>query len=346
MKRTWFALFLMTATAAHTAEPAENVRAPFAEDEAAIAAVKNLGAVVKRDDKQPGSPVVEVNLTFYGPVGVTELLPVARFQKLRTLKVKITRLTPPMVDQLRSLKAPKTLTLNIANCSELDLKALTQLSALEELRLSGEAVTDSVLKRVAGLASDSATLPRAGGTGLGAMRREASLPHLKALHLDGTSVTDPGLQQLADMRGLERLGLYYNKNVTEAGLRQLARFKQLKGLSLEQPGLVTDVTLTELTALTALDDLQLYETRITDAGMKDVARFKRLREFSLDASDVSEAGLMELVALEKLNRVFVFPHSPPVGHTTEEAIDRLKQALNGRAEVVSVVASIRQEPCD
>jgi hypothetical protein len=312
------------------------------ENEPAIAAVKRLGGVVKRDDSLPGRPVVEVNLTFYGALGGGDLRPLASFRRLRTLKVLVHRLTPALVAELQSFTGVKSLALHVSDCSGLDPRVLTRLDSLEELGLRGNAVTDDVLKRVVGLASDAAAPGAAGGRGPGAMRREASLAHLKSLYLRDTLVTDTGLKQLAVVRGLERLGLCHNEHLTEAGLRQVARLKRLKGLSLEQRGGVTDATLTELTSLAALEDLGLYETSLTDAGMKEVVRFKHLSEFSLSASDVTESGLMELVALKQLKRVSVFPSA----RMTEEGVGRLKQALGGRAEVVSIRAVISQVPCD
>ena len=49
----------------------------------------------------------------------------------------------------------------------------------------------------------------------------------------------------------------------------------------------------------------------TDAAMKQVVRFEQLREFSLSANEVTDAGLMELLAVKQLKRVAVFPRALP-----------------------------------
>ena len=142
-----------------------NITPAPTEEQAAIAHVKRFAGVVKRDDKLPGDPVVEVNVTFGYPLGVADLRPLATFRELRTLKVEIDRLTPAMLAELRSFKSVKSLSLHISDCSGLDPKTLTQLDALEELSLEGEIITDDVLKRVVDLASDSAASTEARGAG-------------------------------------------------------------------------------------------------------------------------------------------------------------------------------------
>ena len=71
-----------------------------------------------------------------------------------------------------------------------------------------------------------------------------------------TPVTDAGLQELADLRGLKTLDLNGCRGVTDAGLKELA-------------------------ALQGLMTLSLRATSVTDAGLKELAALKGLRTLNL-----------------------------------------------------------------
>lgn len=63
------------------------------------------------------------------------------------------------------------------------------------------------------------------------VRHLATLPHLRHLNLQGTSVTDAGLAALAELRSLQTLSLSWTA-VTDAGVRALAALDQLERIDL------------------------------------------------------------------------------------------------------------------
>jgi hypothetical protein len=305
------------------------------QEKAAIAHVNNCGGWIVQDGKKAGKPVVQVSC--YRVKGVADLRRLIVFRELRTLEVRMTHLTPPLVNELRSLKALKSVTLE--NPDREDLKALAHLDCLEELGLQGQTIDDATLDRVVALARDS-SVSAFDGSRAGRLKCEASLGQLRSLCLGETSVTDKGLKELVAIPRLERLSLIGNRKVTDAGLSQLATLTNLEELRLEG-GSVTDAVLTKLTALTDLRRLALYGTQVTDGGMREIVHFKQLQDFSLVGGVVSDAGLMELAALKKLEHVVVF-----LSRMTEEGKMQLKKALPEGVEVIHWQSGISQVPCD
>src|SRR5262249_54974808 len=82
--------------------------------------------------------------------------------------------------------------------------------------------------------------------------------------LGDTTVTDPGLKELAGLKQLQTL--YLGTKVTDAGLKHLAGLKQLHSL-------------------------YLSDTRVTNAGLKHLAGLKQIQRLGLWGTGVTEAGL-------------------------------------------------------
>ncbi len=109
------------------------------------------------------------------------------------------------------------------------------------------------------------------------------------VRLDGSTLTDAGLKELAGFKQLQSLSLSGTK-VTDAGLKQLAGLTQLQTLMLECTN-VTDAGLKELATLTQLHWLYLEGTTVTDTGLNELAVLKQLQVLSLEGTKVTDAGL-------------------------------------------------------
>lgn len=96
------------------------------------------------------------------------------------------------------------------------------------------------------------------------------LSNLKELNvwIDGTGLTDTGLECLEGMTQLHDLSLS-DTHVTGAGLSHLKRLAQLKQLKVSYNGL-TDGDAKYLMELKQLEELYLYGTKITEEGLTEL----------------------------------------------------------------------------
>ena len=142
-------------------------------------------------------------------------------------------------------------------------------SQVDQIRLSGEDVTDETLIRVA------------------MVSRPASLI------LSSDRITDRGLAHLAELRELRALEVQ-SRNTTAAGYKQLRGMK-LSSLILRRnnrtSGDVDDSWMPEIAALTQVRYLSLQGTQITDAGLAHLHHSKELRRLFLADTKVTAKGV-------------------------------------------------------
>jgi hypothetical protein len=147
------------------------------------------------------------------------------------------------------------------------------------------------------------------------------LRRLRVLDLNGTGLTDAGVQAVGGFPGLSYLDLGGTR-VSDAGLKGLKGLRSLKTLSLHGTR-VTDAGLAELAELEALEQLHLAGTGVGDAGLKTVGGLRRLRHLNLSGTRVTDAGLRELVGLAGLHELWLLD-CPAV---TDEGVAELRKAL-------------------
>ena len=82
-----------------------------ADEASSVAALAKLGARIQRNEKQPGKPVVEVNLSWtkVTDAGLKDLAPLTQLQ---TLDLSETKVTDAGLKDLAALKQLRTLSLN------------------------------------------------------------------------------------------------------------------------------------------------------------------------------------------------------------------------------------------
>jgi hypothetical protein len=139
----------------------------------------------------------------------------------------------------------------------------------------------------------------------GKVTRDEKLPGRPVVEVDlgKTEVTDAGLKDLKELKGLRKLYLSGTK-ITDAGLKDLKELKGLEMLDLTRTK-ITDAGLKDLKELKDLKTLYLYGNQITDAGLKDLKELKGLQMLCLAGTKISSAGLKDLK--QALPKTFIYP---------------------------------------
>ena len=128
----------------------------------------------------------------------------------------------------------------------------------------------------------------------GRVTRDEKLPGRPVVEVDlgKTEVTDAGLKDLKELKGLRTLNLSRTK-ITDTGLKDLKELRGLRFLALDRTQ-ITDAGLKDLKELKDLKTLYLYENQITDAGLKDLKELQNLQSLCLVGTKISSAGMTDL----------------------------------------------------
>ena len=139
----------------------------------------------------------------------------------------------------------------------------------------------------------------------GKVTRDEKLPGrpVVQVNLGGTKITDAGLKELKELKGLRALNLT-STQITDAGLKDLKELRGLRFLALDRTQ-ITDAGLKDLKELKDLQTLYLYENQITDAGLMDLKELKGLKFLCLAGTKISSAGLKDLK--QALPKTFIYP---------------------------------------
>jgi hypothetical protein len=149
-----------------------------------------------------------------------------------------------------------------------ELKLLSQLTRLRELRLDGISITDDGLKHLQGMTS------------------------LQRLDLPNTGISDKGLSYLKELQNLRMLSIKGNR-ITDAGLMHLKGLTQLESLSLGS-NQISDSGIKSLRNLSGLTYLNLTNTQITDAAIESLKPLSSLRTLRLRGTRVTQKGVQDL----------------------------------------------------
>jgi hypothetical protein len=119
------------------------------------------------------------------------------------------------------------------------------------------------------------------------------LPKLRQLKLPG-AVDDNGIESIFRCRELELLNLPRGV-FTDRSCEMLAQLDELMLLRFGSPN-VSDAGIKAVARLSRLRFLHLLDVPISDAAIDDVASMKTLESFYLDGGQVSDEGLLRLIA--------------------------------------------------
>jgi Leucine-rich repeat (LRR) protein len=211
--------------------------------------------------------------------------------------------------QLKGLKRLHIGSLSSGNpFSDKSLQVIGSLQLLEELAISGQAISDSGMDHI------------------------ARLTNLKALSLFCCpNVTEAGLAKIASLKSLEKL-LVSQANVTVAGLARLGGLTNLKKLSvgdLNGGGGVLDISgltgleevrlsfgaksgeffadedLKCLANLKRIEWLQIGPRKFTDAGMVHLANLTNMERLNIGGPELTDDGLRHLAGMRSLNHLTI-----------------------------------------
>jgi hypothetical protein len=153
-----------------------------------------------------------------------------------------------------------------------------------------------------------------------------ALTKLQRLFLDGTLITDAGLEPLEGLTGLIELSLSHT-SVKDAALIHLKGLTNLQWLSLAGT-CITDAGLARLGEASRLKGLRLADTEVSDDGLVHLARLTNLEKLDLRGTHVTDAGLQHLKQLRSLRRL---------------RLTGTRATENGTAELKSVLPDVDME---
>ncbi|HVA50298.1 MAG TPA: protein kinase [Pirellulales bacterium] len=139
----------------------------------------------------------------------------------------------------------------------------------------------------------------AGAVGDAEIKLLARLRQLRVANLNGTQVTDRGLDCLKGLPKLAELGLSGCRRLTANALSLLATLPRLRLLWIDG-GCCTPASLQHVAALAYLDFLHINGDQFADATLKRLSGLSNLRFLRLSGGKVSSAGLGQLASLRSL----------------------------------------------
>ena len=125
------------------------------------------------------------------------------------------------------------------------------------------------------------------------LRRLSDLPDLTALDLSLTHITDQGMSEIKNLRGITDLNLYYAEYVTDEGIAAIKDWKKLTRLNLHGTK-VSDTALEHIAGITTLESLNVGSTLMTDVGLERLTTLPNLKELTMGGNELGDAGLQAL----------------------------------------------------
>lgn len=125
------------------------------------------------------------------------------------------------------------------------------------------------------------------------LRRLTSYPDLNELDLSLTHVTDAGLQEIKNLKGITDFNLYFAEYVTDEGVAYIKDWKQLRRLNLHGTK-ASDTALEHIAGINTLESLDVGSTLMTDVGLERLTSLTNLRELTMGGNELGDAGLQAL----------------------------------------------------
>lgn len=117
-------------------------------------------------------------------------------------------------------------------------------------------------------------------------------------------VTNDGLKELAGLKKLKSLTIFFCEQITDDGAKHLKGLTTLEKLSLTNTG-VGDAGVAELKGLKSLKELHAAGSiRMTDKATETIGEFADLERLTLP-STITEKGVKNLAGLKKLKMLYV-----------------------------------------
>lgn len=211
------------------------------------------------------------------------------------------RFTDARLRSLTGLARFRSLSLYNTSVTDQGIRALAEASRLEEIHVVSDIVTDECLPVLCSLPRLRSLLldgvPKVTDRGIAALANARG--DLHELYLNGTQLTDSGLQYVIHLTNLWSLCLN-NTSVSDEGVRLFGSLASLSLLSLEQ----TRVTGKGFVAVTNNDAFNLYlaGSAVDDDGVRIITeRLTSLMRLDLSRTHVTDRSAAYLAGLAKLN---------------------------------------------
>ncbi len=245
-------------------------------------------------------------------------------------QIQMWPLNDECMKELRNARGIERLHLASKDITDESMKEVATIKGLQYLYLYGTSVTDRGLAHLAGMNLVMLMPPDQAGTDLGVKNYLAARRPWPILYLhEFKGLTDEGLKEVKNLKGLEELHLSGDHKITDKGLAVLAGMN-LKSLYLPNKVMTDEGLKNYLAALAPTDTLSLgfwnfgdeglkavaqikglrvlnlNNTKITDEQLKIIGGMKDLKELRLSATPVTGKGMEALKGLEKLETLHLF----------------------------------------
>ena len=226
---------------------------------------------------------------------------ITRSKSLKQFRCAESTIDDKSLERLATL--PNLTAVDLSNCPSISGKSVSYLSACPRLiflKLAGESIDDNTLTAIGSMSS------------------------LRILGLNGTAVSDSGIEQLAGLN-LSGIQLVHSPisdssvkvfskmsnltvanlrgtKISDAALRHLAACRKLKKLEVsecDQPG-ITDRGCEELAKIQSLENINLWLSKITDAGLKPLVSLPKLNSLNLDNTSITDDGTKIIAKMKGL----------------------------------------------
>jgi internalin A len=131
------------------------------------------------------------------------------------------------------------------------------------------------------------------------LRRLKQFTDLRVLDLSLTHITDGGMQEIKNLRGITDFNLYFAEYVTDEGVAAVKDWKQLKRLNLHGTK-AGDTALEHISGITSLESLDVGSTLMTDVGLERLTMLTNLNELTMGGNELGDAGLQALRQMPNL----------------------------------------------
>lgn len=246
-----------------------------------------------------------------GDAGLAHLRKMKKLKKIDLFSNPDTgRITDKGIAHLTNLTALEDLRLPSQALTDLGMVHLAKLDSVRKLNLWSRHLTDkgiAVAAQMKSLQDLDVSCSGLTDVGLAALCRCSSL---KSLSIGSCKVTDAGLLNVANLKSLEYFAVG-SLPVKGNGLAVLKQCPSLRELSLS--GLeLNDQAITHVAAISSLERLRLYYigTEITDESLNQLSTLTALKKLSIvmkDASQmpITDAGIEHLSHLKNLQFVWL-----------------------------------------
>ncbi len=257
------------------------------------------------------------NLSLHNIRGISDrdMALLARSRSLRTLDIAGTQVTPQGVKHLAEVKTLENLALPMSSLTDEALVSVSRLTNLKVLQLQLPYYADPTFYNrhytENGLAEldKLEKLEELGISGLAvtddSVKHITKHAQLKKLRITSSPLSNAGLKELTTLKSLEKLSLAFT-NVTLGGLTCLNELPQLKELGAQ--GIVDDGQPLDIGRCGKLETLYLFMAKgdtLEDHDLVCLENLTNLHSLQLDGSSVSDAGLAHLSGLRKLTHLSI-----------------------------------------